>query len=57
MARTAEEDPGAPFMNDSTKYVVSSTLEVGTLENSQISAPTALMLSAGSKVKLTAASM
>ena len=24
--RTADEDPGAPFMNDSTKYVVSSTL-------------------------------
>src|SRR4051812_19221009 len=25
-ARTAEEDPGAPFFNDSPKYVVSSTL-------------------------------
>ncbi|GAB3303224.1 dihydrofolate reductase family protein [Geodermatophilus aquaeductus] len=25
-ARTAEEDPGAPFFNDTTKYVVSSTL-------------------------------
>ncbi|WP_152365513.1 dihydrofolate reductase family protein [Microlunatus speluncae] len=25
--RTAEEDPGAAFFNDSTKYVVSSTLE------------------------------
>ena len=24
--RTAEQDPGAPFMNESTKYVVSSTL-------------------------------
>src|SRR5215213_3238845 len=24
--RTVEEDPGAPFFNDSTKYVVSSTL-------------------------------
>jgi dihydrofolate reductase len=24
--RTAEEDPGAPFFNDTTKYVVSSTL-------------------------------
>ena len=24
--RTAEEDPGAPFMNDSPKYVVSATL-------------------------------
>ncbi|HEY7143756.1 MAG TPA: dihydrofolate reductase family protein [Streptosporangiaceae bacterium] len=25
-ARTAEEDPGAPFMNDTAKYVVSATL-------------------------------
>ncbi len=25
--RTAEEDPGAPFMNDTMKYVVSGTLE------------------------------
>jgi dihydrofolate reductase len=25
-ARTAEEDPGAPFFNDTPKYVVSSTL-------------------------------
>jgi dihydrofolate reductase len=25
-ARTAEEDPGAPFMNDTPKYVVSGTL-------------------------------
>lgn len=25
--RTAEEDPGAPFFNDSPKYVVSSTLD------------------------------
>jgi dihydrofolate reductase len=25
-ARTVEEDPGAPFFNDTTKYVVSSTL-------------------------------
>src|SRR5947209_13340095 len=24
--RTAEDDPGAPFFNDTTKYVVSSTL-------------------------------
>jgi dihydrofolate reductase len=34
--RTAEEDPGAPFMNDSTKYVVSSTLKAGTWNNSVI---------------------
>lgn len=25
--RTAEEDPGAPFFNDTTKYVASSTLQ------------------------------
>ena len=34
--RTAEEDPGAPFMKESTKYVVSSTLEAGTWQNSEI---------------------
>jgi dihydrofolate reductase len=38
-ARTAEDDPGAPFMNDSTKYVVSSTLEAGTWQNSEILGP------------------
>jgi dihydrofolate reductase len=32
--RTAEEDPGAPFMNDTAKYVVSSTLENPTWRNS-----------------------
>lgn len=34
--RTAEEDPGAPFMNDTAKYVVSSTLGKATWRNSQI---------------------
>src|SRR5690349_5513295 len=34
--RTAEEDPGAPFFNDTTKYVVSSTLTDATWRNSQI---------------------
>ena len=34
--RTAEEDPGAPFFNDTTKYVVSSTLTAATWRNSQI---------------------
>src|ERR671916_9388 len=34
--RTVEEDPGAPFFNDTTKYVVSSTLKSGTWRNSQI---------------------
>lgn len=35
-ARTADEDPGAPFMNDSMKYVVSSTLTNPTWSNSQV---------------------
>src|SRR3712207_942470 len=34
--RTAEDDPGAPFFNDSPKYVVSSTLETATWNNSTI---------------------
>src|SRR6266513_5448716 len=34
--RTAEEDPGAPFFNDTTKYVVSSTLTTATWRNSEI---------------------
>jgi dihydrofolate reductase len=34
-ARTAEQDPGAPFMNDTTKYVVSSTLGTLTWRNSK----------------------
>jgi dihydrofolate reductase len=34
--RTAAEDPGAPFMNDTTKYVVSSTLTTATWRNSEI---------------------
>lgn len=34
--RTAEEDPGAPFMNDTTKYVVSSTIETPTWRNSEL---------------------
>ena len=34
--RTAEEDPGAPFFNDTTKYVVSSTLTDPTWRNSQV---------------------
>ena len=38
-ARTAEQDPGAPFMNGSTKYVVSSTLKAGSWDNSQIIGP------------------
>lgn len=34
--RTAEEDPGAPFMNETPKYVVSSTLENADWNNSTI---------------------
>jgi len=34
--RTAEEDPGAPFMNDSPKYVVSATLQSADWSNSNI---------------------
>lgn len=34
--RTAAEDPGAPFMNDTTKYVVSSTLRETTWRNSEL---------------------
>ncbi len=37
--RTAEDDPGAPFFNDTTKYVVSSTLTEGTWRNSKIIGP------------------
>jgi len=38
-ARTAEDDPGAPFMNDTMKYVVSSTLQNTTWRNSRIVGP------------------
>src|SRR5579871_2932678 len=34
--RTAAEDPGAPFMNGSPKYVVSKTLKDATWKNSSI---------------------
>ncbi len=34
--RTVEEDPGAPFFNDTTKYVVSSTLTTPIWRNSEI---------------------
>ena len=35
-ARTAEDDPGAPFFNDTTKYVVSSTLTDPTWRNTEL---------------------
>jgi dihydrofolate reductase len=34
--RSAAEDPGAPFMNDTPKYVVSSTLEQADWRNSTL---------------------
>ncbi len=37
--RTVEDDPGAPFFNDTTKYVVSGTLETATWRNSEIIGP------------------
>jgi dihydrofolate reductase len=37
--RTAEDDPGAPFFNDTRKYVVSGTLTEATWNNSEIVGP------------------
>jgi dihydrofolate reductase len=37
--RTVEDDPGAPFFNDTTKYVVSATLTSATWRNSEIVGP------------------
>jgi dihydrofolate reductase len=37
--RTAEDDPGAPFFNDTTKYIVSSSLTNATWRNSKIIGP------------------
>jgi dihydrofolate reductase len=37
--RTAEQDPGAPFMNETTKYVVTSTLSSADWSNSEILGP------------------
>jgi dihydrofolate reductase len=37
--RTVEDDPGAPFFNDTTKYVVSSTLTNPTWRNSKVIGP------------------
>ena len=34
--RTVEDDPGAPFFNDTTKYVVSGTLQDPTWRNSEV---------------------
>jgi dihydrofolate reductase len=37
--RTVEDDPGAPFFNDTTKYVVSGTLTETTWRNSELVGP------------------
>jgi dihydrofolate reductase len=37
--RTVEDDPGAPFFNDTTKYVVSGTLADPTWSNSEVIGP------------------
>lgn len=37
--RTAEDDPGAPFFNDSPKYVVSGTLSTTSWRNSTVIGP------------------
>jgi len=37
--RTAEEDPGAPFMNEAPKYVVSASLQAADWSNSSILGP------------------
>jgi dihydrofolate reductase len=38
-ARTAEDDPGAPFFNETRKYIVSSTLQNADWNNSEIIGP------------------
>ncbi|HEY6960901.1 MAG TPA: dihydrofolate reductase family protein [Gaiellaceae bacterium] len=37
--RTVEDDPGAPFFNDTTKYVVSGTLTATTWRNTHLLGP------------------
>jgi dihydrofolate reductase len=37
--RTAQDDPGAPFFNDTMKYVVSSTLSAPSWRNSRAAGP------------------
>jgi RibD C-terminal domain. len=54
--RTAEDDPGAPFFNDTTKYVVSSTLTDPPGATRPSSARTTRRPSAGSRPTSTATS-
>ena len=44
--RTVEDDPGAPFFNDTTKYVVSGTLADATWRNTKSSGRTTPLPSA-----------
>ena len=37
--RTVKDDPGAPFFNETSKYVVSSTLQSATWQNSTLLGP------------------
>jgi dihydrofolate reductase len=37
--RTVDDDPGAPFFNDTTKYVVSGTLTDPTWQNTEVVGP------------------
>ena len=37
--RTVEDDPGAPFFNETTKYVVAGTLTETTWRNSEVVGP------------------
>jgi dihydrofolate reductase len=37
--RTVEDDPGAPFFNETTKYIVSATLTAATWRNSKVIGP------------------
>jgi dihydrofolate reductase len=37
--RTVEDDPGAPFFNDTTKYVVSASLKTATWRNTELIGP------------------
>jgi dihydrofolate reductase len=50
--RTAAEDPGAPFFNDTPKYVVSGTLERAEWKNSTIIGPYSADAIAGLKERL-----
>jgi dihydrofolate reductase len=50
--RTAEDDPGAPFFNDTTKYVVSSTLTDPAWRNTTVIGPYAADAIRGLKEEL-----